>query len=54
MTYPPEDEQAITDGCTCPGRFNGRHDMCCEWVLRGAGLLPAGDITPGQITGEYP
>jgi hypothetical protein len=48
--YPPEDHQAITEGCTCPGRFRHRHDMCCEWVLRGAGLLPA-EITPGQVTG---
>ena len=38
--YPPKDAQAITDG------------LCCEWVLRGAGLLPAGDITPEQITGQ--
>ena len=50
MKYPPKDHQEIIDGCTCPGRADGRHDLCCEWVLRGAGLLTE-DITPEQITG---
>jgi hypothetical protein len=48
--YPPEDRQEIMNGCTCRGRAAGRHDLCCEWLLRGAGLLP-GEITPERITG---
>jgi hypothetical protein len=50
VKYPSENQQAIVDGCTCEKRAEGRHDLCCEWVLRGAGLLPE-DITPEEITG---
>jgi hypothetical protein len=47
--YPPKDHQAMVDGCTCAGRAEGKHDLCCEWVLRGAGLLPS-EITPEAVT----
>ena len=47
---PPRDYEEIMDGfCTCPGRRERKHDLCCEWILRGAGLLPA-EITPEDIT----
>ena len=47
---PPRDYEEIMDGfCTCPGRRERKHDLCCEWILRGAGLLPA-EIRPEDIT----
>ena len=47
--YPPRDHEDIINGCTCAGRREDKHDMACEWVLRGAGLLPD-EITPEDIT----
>jgi hypothetical protein len=51
--YPPRNEREIREGCTCPGRAEHRHDLACEHVLRGAGLLPPDTdmITPEAIIG---